>query len=340
MSYQILKPTVVAALTIILCSGCASHYRVQPILSTDQAYGVTWKEKRYESFLWLKTDRYSWERELINPFTYNPADVDDFSKKKLSKVGKSLYAIAAGKAEEDGVDRKEARNRLQNAILGLSDRVTARHMSALKSTENGINGLLGAATIGLSGGASVAAPHSAKALSAAATGTAGGRELFNDQVLRNALGESIIGAIEADREKFRSQTILVNQRKGIEDYDVEAAIRDANEYHFRGSLYHGMALVRESAEKANAAKLDDAKAARAADPKAVAKLKARIADLIKLKADAAKVQGQFDKWKDKPEAPDFLRQADGKALDANAFLLTEAANNQATLESLLDALLK
>ena len=105
------------------------------------------------------------------------------------------------------------------------------------------------ATLGLTGGASVAAPLTAKALSASATGTGGARSLFNEQTFRNALVESLAQAVETDRDEFLETVIRPRQLLGIDKYDIEAAIFDARNYHERGSFYHGLALIREAVEK-------------------------------------------------------------------------------------------
>ncbi len=129
---------------------------------------------------------------------------------------------------------------------------TGQHLAGVKSAENGGNLLLGAAALGLSGGASVAAPATAKALSAAATGAGGGRALFNERTFRNALVESLIQAVETDRAQFLETIIRPKQDLDIERYDVEAAILDARDYHERASFYHGLELIREAVAEKNA----------------------------------------------------------------------------------------
>ncbi len=235
-------------ITVILCgfaAGCGTAYKVTPVTSTRKAYVETWTERpRWYERLY-RADR----NIYLNPYTYNPANPHVLNGKSAStnRIG-SFFWIAVNGTNEEA--RMIARNQLQNAIMRLSDQMTASHLSELKSTENFGNILLGAATLGLTGGASVAAPVTAKAFSASATGTGGARELFNNQVYRNALLETLIGSIESDRQEF-AMTITRKQTNSILKYDAESAIRDANEYHQRGSFYHGLALIREAAEKSN-----------------------------------------------------------------------------------------
>ena len=145
-------------------------------------------------------------------------------------------------------DRKYYRDELQNALLQTIKESTEQHLSELKSTENNGNLLLGAATIGLAGGASVASSATAKALAAAASGTAGARSLFNDQVYRNTFVESTIALIEDDQAKFLASLRTNQQTQSIHEYTVEAAIMDAKEYEARGSFYHGLALLQQAVQ--------------------------------------------------------------------------------------------
>lgn len=145
-------------------------------------------------------------------------------------------------------DRKYYRNELQNAILRAAKESSEDHLSELKGTENSVNGILGAATIGLSGGAAVASRVAAKALAVAAAGTAGARSLFNDQVYRNTFVESTIALIENDQATFLNTIKTVYQTNDIYHYTVEGAILDAKEYEMRGSFYHGLALLQQAVQ--------------------------------------------------------------------------------------------
>jgi hypothetical protein len=145
-------------------------------------------------------------------------------------------------------DRKYYRNELQNAVLRAIKESTEQHLSELKGTENSVNTILGAATIGLAGGASVASATAARALAAAAAGTAGARTLFDDQVYRNTFVESTIALIENDQATFLEKIKTVYQTNNIYNYTVEAGILDAKEYEMRGSFYHGLALLQQAVQ--------------------------------------------------------------------------------------------
>jgi hypothetical protein len=228
---------LVAVVTIVstVTTGCARHYRVDAVLVPElNAPGPKMPFKK--SSRSVPFDQYY----AIDPYAYGPGSTD------------SLYKTATSDLNPDR--RRQARNELQAAAMRFSDAATALHLASLRATETDINLLLGAASIGLTGAASVAASETAKALAAAATGTQGARALISEQVYRNALTESVIQLIEADRE-LTARQIRAKWSLAVADYPVEAALGDSEEYHQKGSFFHGLALLRSAAEeKAKAAK--------------------------------------------------------------------------------------
>jgi hypothetical protein len=133
----------------------------------------------------------------------------------------------------------------------LADSSISKHLASIKATENNVNLLLGAATAGLTGGATVASEAGAKALSAAATGTNASRGMFNETTYRNALTESLIGSVETDRENKKDKILNRLSNECIANYPVSVALADVQSYLNGGSFYHGLALIREAAELAN-----------------------------------------------------------------------------------------
>lgn len=233
MKWRIWIVTSMALACSVGIAGCGQDYRVSPLMSFDRGLDqnlakegqVPWQTKS-----WGRPAHY-----VINPYSYQPLG------------GTSLYKIAATQ-DNDAEKRRQARNELQDAMIWVSDEVTASHLAAVRATETNMNLALGAAGIGLTGGAAVAGEAAAAALAAAATGVQGTRALVNEQVYRNALTESIIRLITADREVTRQQ-IRTRQTLPISLYSVEAAIADANVYHLKGSFYHGLALLNAAAEE-------------------------------------------------------------------------------------------
>jgi hypothetical protein len=255
-----------AGSTMMLLVGCASDYRIQSVISTKENYATTWEES-----YWRHTSPFRAINNphdtitYINPYTYNPAynpaynppNITNFDRTSVTNLNKEcrqyLYAVNSLYAKASVYDTNNPghqmfyRNQLQDAILGVVQESTEKHLAGLKSAENNGNLFLGAATLGLAGGATVASTTAARALAASATGTAGAQNLFNSQVYRQTFVESTIALIEKDQEDFLN-VIRQRQTKDIVQYTVEAAIMDAREYEERGSFYHGMALLQAAVQ--------------------------------------------------------------------------------------------
>lgn len=319
--------------TAALLGGCASNYKTRAVTDTSRQESEPWVWKK--CFGYLGADGPQTRGEYLNPYTYNPSPASATrSKKKADLRANSLYTLAASGTDPEA--RRQARNQLQNAILVLSDNATARHLAGLKATENFSNLVLGGAAIGLSSGATVAAVSAAKALSAASAGAGGFRGLVNEQLYRDALGETIVRSIETDRAQFLANIIVPNQKRPVAEYDVAAALREANEYHHRGSFYHGLALVRESAEKANAEAKDDANKARKADSAVLETLRADIMKALVAPDLKPPASERFAQWQ--------ATASSTKLLPANAptelglLLHSNEVEVQKVLPSLLEAL--
>jgi hypothetical protein len=257
------KTFICIALGVVILGfteGCGSVYKVSPIISYDKSAAEPWEDTG-----WLRkhTVDYVWkfgEREtLINYYTFNPSYIPtNTSPKKLDAElrANSLYFKAHLENNTNAENARLARNELQNAIMNVSDGVVSLHLARLKATENNGNMLFGGSAITASSLAAVTTGGTAAAWATAATGSAAARELFSDQVYRNALVETLIAAIEADRDKTR-QDILASQSKSVSEYDVEKALEDACTYHLHGSFYYGLTLIRAAAEEKNQQKLSD-----------------------------------------------------------------------------------
>jgi hypothetical protein len=237
---------VVAFSSVILfVTGCGSVYRTNEIIGSEP-YADSWKDPHYFS---IQNGDAGY---LINPRTYNPAAARD--PKNGLVIGNrddSLYSKALSSSDSDPNKAIVYRNTLQNAIIGVADKTTKQHLADLKATQNNMNIFLGAAALGLTGGASLAAATTAKALSAAATGIIASRELFNNQTYRDALVESLTGAILSNQQNYYNNFIVPKQALPLAKYDVEAAINDAVTYNTYGSFYYGLQLIQNDVNKAN-----------------------------------------------------------------------------------------
>jgi hypothetical protein len=250
-------------LPLIGCGG-PSLYQVDPIISYKRTCDQTWTIARG-----FPT---SYPIELINPETYKPTGSD-----------KSLYEIANDHTLQDAA--QTARNKLQEKIMEVSNNEVAGHLSRVTGTQVTVNILLGGASTALSGAASLATGSDASLLSELSTGTGAFRSLFNEQVYRNALVETLVAAIASDRNKFLSDIRNLKQTLPIDEYCVQAAIHDMGRYHNKGSFYHGLTLIREAAEAENRKRLQES------TPEAERKLRLeQLKDTLKIELEKLKIK--------------------------------------------------
>ncbi|HWD19447.1 MAG TPA: hypothetical protein VHB20_09210 [Verrucomicrobiae bacterium] len=230
------KELILWVAVIGLLTGCGTDYRVPSVICTKKPYATTWSKMAKSRVLTDIDARWTY----INPYTYNPMAMTSAKKPTLKDGADSYYKLAMTSATED--DRQRYRNALQDAILDVVTEATAQHLAELKGTENAVNLFLGAATLGLSGGAAVVGGTAARALAASAAGTAGARSLVNEQVYRNTFVESVTALIQRDQADFKRE-ILRRQTTNSTLYPVDAAIMDAKEYETRGGFYNGLSLL-------------------------------------------------------------------------------------------------
>jgi hypothetical protein len=248
-SEKIMKKFISAAISIPLLTACASAHRVPPIFTqantkdiisnncVDCGFNpVTWVQRLSEAPI-----------QQINPYKYQ-------SYYETASTGSSTCTAANRMLGT----KEQARNNLLSVSIRLAEASTSEHLSAIKATETNMNLLLGAATAGLTGGASVAATaEGAKVLSAAATGTNAGRAMFNETTYRNALGETLVSSIETAQDLERIG-LVQKMTWCIDEYPVELALADVQKYLENGSFYHGLALIRTAAEEKNSSVKDSA----------------------------------------------------------------------------------
>lgn len=240
-------------------TGCGSAYRPPDIFTENDINTI-------ETSICANMCGYNPFTLVQRSFIGNPtAQINPYKFKINGEL--SLYAVALGpittactrkKSSKDASvtgelgNREIARNELIGTAIRLADAAISTHLGSIKSTETNMNLFFGAATAGLTGGASVAGTEAgAKVLSAAATGTNAGRSIFNETTYRNALGETLTGSIETDRDVKRSELIDRLTSECVSSYPVGIALADVQKYLAGGSFYHGLALIREAAEQAN-----------------------------------------------------------------------------------------
>jgi hypothetical protein len=91
----------------------------------------------------------------------------------------------------------------------------------------------------------------AKVFSGMASGFTGAKSLFNEEVYRNALVQTIVSSVISKRNEIRTE-IQASQDKSILEYSMDHAINDVRRLNETGSFYYGITLIKEAAEATNA----------------------------------------------------------------------------------------
>ena len=215
---------------LVSCAAGCSTYQVSDVVSTHKDRKTSW----YKAGVGV---------EMINPYQFTPPGETE-----------ALYKTAASGTDEHL--KMVARNRLQTVVMTLSDKAVAKHLSKVTGTEVTVNMLFGAGALAATGGAAVAPASAAKAFTQTAGGLIGMKGIFNDEVYKSALVQTLIASIIADRNLLRA-TIKASQMLSTSNYSVDEALLDANEYHSRGSFYYGLTLIRQAAEEKNIARANN-----------------------------------------------------------------------------------
>lgn len=153
-------------------------------------------------------------------------------------------------------DRKSVelrRNRMQERILAASNQRCGEYKKFLKQLDAGTNFFLGALTTVVAGaGAIVTGPATAvRALSGSASIVSGVKAEFNETYFQNKTIQVLTDGIEAKRKELYEKILEVREGKDIEEYTVEAAIKDAITYHDACSLIAGLEHAALSIERAS-----------------------------------------------------------------------------------------
>jgi hypothetical protein len=207
---------LVALIATITSSGCASGYRVNPLIKDPTHQG---------GFLNIK--------EYVNPV--------DLAEDKD-------YAIA----KTDGPDAKAARDRLQARLMRFSDVICEQHKGDAFGTESNVSLILTVLTSALSGSAAVVPAILTKsALAAAGAFTNAAGAAFNEKIYQKLFIGTILRAADKSR-KEQEANIAAKRLYFVANYNVDDAVRDAQDYHQRCSFYAGLVLLSETIEKGQA----------------------------------------------------------------------------------------
>ena len=181
---------------------------------------------------------------MINPHQY-----------RLPGDKQSLYLQARDRS--DPTNAAAARDALQTMMIQLSDKATARHLARVTGTRINVDLFFGGAALAATGVGAVGSPALARAASATAVGLLGFKSLFGEEVYRNALVHSLVGAIISDRQKIKSDMAASRQKTTLL-YSIDDALEDIRTLHDHGSFYYGLTLIKQDVETATLARQNEA----------------------------------------------------------------------------------
>lgn len=199
----------------LLSSGCATYYRVPPIIKDSVL-----PSSDGSSFYDAKSHQIDTE----------------------SAAFKRAFASAQASVAE--------RNALVSQVWLLSDGVCLQHKAEIAATANSFNLTFGTLTTLLSGTASViGAESTAKALAAGATASNSSRSLINEEVYQKTFAITILQAIDSERST-RKGPIAAGLLKSLAEYPIQTALVDLSEYHSSCSFIAGLqALTKALSER-------------------------------------------------------------------------------------------
>ena len=161
-----------------------------------------------------------------------PVDLDTM---KFPGQDKPAYQLAAADAAE--------RNRLQDYLQTVSDQVCLGHKSDLLAMASTTNFALSGLTTLFGGvGAIVNGATAARTLGGTAAIANSLRGDFNENIMFNNFATAIVHQVDAQRQK-QLQEIEPKRSRSIQDYSVDAAVRDIAEYHNLCSFSEGLAAL-------------------------------------------------------------------------------------------------
>lgn len=125
-----------------------------------------------------------------------------------------------------------ARNRIQDRVLAASTQRCNAYKAGLQRTFSRTNFGLGVlSTVSGIAGSTIPGVQASKNLSALAGAFSGARAEWNQSFLANLTVNVIVDGIESKQKETLATITKVEQKKKLTDYSLDAAIRDALQYH-------------------------------------------------------------------------------------------------------------
>ena len=143
------------------------------------------------------------------------------------------------------------RNSVQERILSASDQRCGEYKNYIKGLDARLNTGFGVVTTVLAGAGAIFTPAStARALSGAAAIVAGSRAEFNQNYFANRTIQVLAQGFDTRRDRLYNK-IIDRQKFDLSQYPVEAAVKDAVQYHTQCSLIAGLQEAAISIDRAN-----------------------------------------------------------------------------------------
>lgn len=147
----------------------------------------------------------------------------------------------------DTTPPEERRNRVQERILGSSRQRCNIFKLYLQRLRSETNLLLGAiSTITGVTGSIVSGAGAARALAGTSGIFSGIQAEFNQQLFQNLATQVITAAIDLRQREIYEQIVAKGQSKSIEQYNVQAAVKDAIYFHAQCSVITGFEVAKDS----------------------------------------------------------------------------------------------
>lgn len=218
-----------------------------------------------DPFYWdIEADTFG-VKPLIEPKTFQKIDLAALlrsrsgdpnekieSVRKKTEENKRLdieeaYRTFAEKTDKKPDNIKERRNDVQERILAASVQRCGQYKSFIKSIDSRSNFALGTLTTAV-GGAGAIFSGVSSALSATAAAISGIRAEFNQNYFANQTIQVLTTGMETRRAALY-EAILDCQKLDYKDYPVQAAVKDAMEYHASCSLITGLEVAASAIQR-------------------------------------------------------------------------------------------
>lgn len=221
---------VFAILALVIATGCSSSGRNFSYLGfAAKGMAVAGPEA-------LFTDNSSIElldmKQLFDPEDKVRGKIDGWDH------GYAIFQKNYGNLPDDRA--RGLRNAIQERILHASEQRCGDYKTFLKRFDADSNILFGWLTTAMAGAGAIAIPaNTARTLSGLAAIFSGFRAEVNEAYFNKLTVQVITQGIESKRAEIY-RNILERRKTGLIDYPVQAALRDAAQYHYNCSLVSGL----------------------------------------------------------------------------------------------------